>query len=250
MNLQKCKNGHFYDTDKYASCPHCAKSGAREDMHTEVLEPAGGMAHRAAPRSAPAPVRRPVQPQREAEDHRTLPVTEMSPKEPAKEPEDYRLQPAAEAISKEAGTGMQEKINPEIFEVKTEDSQNHTVGYYSRVIGTEPVVGWLVCTEGDYFGESFKLKSGRNFIGRSSGMDVVLSSDMSVSRSRHGIVVYEPRKRIFIAQPGESRELFYLNDEVVLSNMEMHAYDVLTIGTTKLMLIPCCGERFSWEDQS
>ena len=48
----------------------------------------------------------------------------------------------------------------------TED--NCTIGYYSRVIGVEPVVGWLVCTEGEYKGESFKLKSGRNFIGRAA----------------------------------------------------------------------------------
>lgn len=23
MNLQKCANGHFYDADKYQTCPHC-----------------------------------------------------------------------------------------------------------------------------------------------------------------------------------------------------------------------------------
>lgn len=23
MNIQKCTNGHFYDTDKYSGCPHC-----------------------------------------------------------------------------------------------------------------------------------------------------------------------------------------------------------------------------------
>ena len=23
MNLQKCGNGHFYDADKFQTCPHC-----------------------------------------------------------------------------------------------------------------------------------------------------------------------------------------------------------------------------------
>ena len=23
MNLRKCNNGHFFDGDKYPSCPHC-----------------------------------------------------------------------------------------------------------------------------------------------------------------------------------------------------------------------------------
>ena len=128
-----------------------------------------------------------------------------------------------------------------------EEEDNCTVGYYSRVIGVEPVVGWLVCIEGEYKGESFKLKSGRNFIGRAANMDVVLSADHSVSRFKHASVIYEPRGRQFIVSTGESRELCYLNDEVVLSNMKMEPYDVLNLGNTSLMLIPCCGERFTWE---
>ena len=27
MNLTKCSNGHFYDGDTYASCPHCGGGG-------------------------------------------------------------------------------------------------------------------------------------------------------------------------------------------------------------------------------
>ena len=27
MNLTKCSNGHFYDSDTYASCPHCGGGG-------------------------------------------------------------------------------------------------------------------------------------------------------------------------------------------------------------------------------
>ncbi|MGF0032108.1 FHA domain-containing protein [Bariatricus sp. SGI.154] len=232
MNLQKCNNGHFYDTDKYSQCPHCAKSASgAQDMVTEALNPAGTVYTEmkngaSAAQAATEPV------YQNAGTASSVPASEA-----------YQETPVAQNVSQ---ASVAPKINPNIFEVKTEE--NHTVGYYSRVIGTEPVVGWLVCTEGEYFGESFKLKSGRNFIGRSSGMDVVLSADMSVSRSKHAIIVYEPRKRLFIAQPGESRELFYLNDDVVLSNMEMHAYDTITIGTTKLMLIPCCGEKFSWDD--
>lgn len=224
MNLQKCKNGHFYDTDKNATCPHCAKSADRaSDIPTEAL-----YTEQMSGSSASQTVTEPIYQNTSQKNHEPAIKTEQ------------------EHTEQKIYTAPSQKINPSIFEVKTEE--NHTVGYYSRVIGTEPVVGWLVCIEGEYFGESFKLKSGRNFIGRSSGMDIVLSADMSVSRNKHAIIVYEPRKRVFIAQPGESRELFYLNDDVVLSNIEMHAYDVVTIGTTKLMLIPCCGEKFSWDD--
>lgn len=129
-----------------------------------------------------------------------------------------------------------------------QEEDGKTISLYQHKIGIEPVVGWLVCIEGKSFGESFKLKTGRNFIGRSNNMDVVLTGDNSVSREKHAIILYEPRKREFIAQAGESRELFYLNDEVVLNPIRLKQYDIVTIGNTSLMFFPCCGEKFSWED--
>ena len=123
-----------------------------------------------------------------------------------------------------------------------------TVSYYSNTLNAEPVVGWLACIDGDHYGESFTLKSGRNFVGRSESMDVALTGDMSVSRDKHAILIYEPKTRIFIAQAGESKELFYLNDRVVLNNEVLKNYDVLTIGNEKLIFMALCGPDFCWED--
>ena len=164
---------------------------------------------------------------------------------PAPAPAPAQPAPAAPAPTPEPAPAPAEAPEPAPDPQAEED--NCTVGYYSRVIGVEPVVGWLVCIEGEYKGESFKLKSGRNFIGRAANMDVVLSADHSVSRFKHASVIYEPRSRQFIVATGESRELCYLNDEVVLSNKRMEAYDVLNLGNTSLMLIPCCSARFTWE---
>lgn len=37
MNLKRCSNGHFYDVDKYATCPHCAgASGVDDSMASTV----------------------------------------------------------------------------------------------------------------------------------------------------------------------------------------------------------------------
>ena len=46
---------------------------------------------------------------------------------------------------------------------------------------------------------------------------------------------------------GDAKELFYLNDNVVLSATEINAYDVLSLGDTKLLFIPCCSDKFKWE---
>lgn len=126
--------------------------------------------------------------------------------------------------------------------------EEKTISIYQTRGGVEPVTGWLVCIEGVDFGRSFTLKSGKNFVGRAAGMDVELHGDNSVSREKHAILLYEPRRREFIAQAGESRELFYLNDEVVLNPVRMKQHDILTIGNTRLMFFPCCSDHFSWDD--
>ena len=77
---------------------------------------------------------------------------------------------------------------------------------------------------------------------------IPLSTDASVSREKHAIIIYEPHERTFIAQPGESSELYYLNGKVVLNNEILKSHNVLEIGNTKLLFVPLCGESFSWED--
>ena len=123
-----------------------------------------------------------------------------------------------------------------------------TIGMFKK--DGDPVVGWLVCTKGSHRGKGFPLRSGRNFIGRGSDMDVCLQGETTVSRNKHAIVLYEPRQRIFLAQMGESHELVYLNGELLLASMQMKAKDRLQIGDVELMLIPCCDADFDWADDA
>lgn len=248
MNLVRCDKGHFYDKDKNGDhCPYCAQ------MSSSAQTAAASAPQPAAPRQS-APARQPETP----------PVPQPSPQasaQTAPQPprqEAQAAQPAAPqtpippVTPSGAVSGImadtKDTMQSSVSEIMADTEDNCTIGYYSRVIGVEPVVGWLVCTEGEYRGESFKLKSGRNFIGRAANMDVVLSADHSISRYKHAAVIYEPRSRQFIVTAGESRELCYLNGDVVLSNMKMEAYDILNLGNTSLMLVPCCGKRFSWEN--
>ncbi len=140
---------------------------------------------------------------------------------------------------------------PEQPEVKVEPAWDDgvTQAYFEKKIKTDvaPVAGWLVCIEGKHIGEDFRLKAGRNFVGRSSQMDVAITKDNSVSRDRHAIVVYDPKGNNFIVQPGEARELCYVNDQPVYAAQDLHSGDKLLLGDTTLMFIPCCSENFTWE---
>lgn len=129
------------------------------------------------------------------------------------------------------------------------DSFSKTVGVYDNLGAEdiEPVVGWLVAISGEHLGEDFKLKTGRNFIGRSSEMDIALEKDNSISREKHAIILYEPKSNMFLVQPGDAKQLFYLNEKVVLEATKISAYDILSLGETNLLFIPCCSAKFNWE---
>lgn len=198
MNLQKCKNGHFYDGDLYTSCPHCGSQELEPNKTVALTPPVGD------------------------EEDKTMALSSA-----LTEPETENL----------AGGGKTENDikTISIFQDDRVETKDMT-----------PTVGWLVCTNGKYFGRDFPLKSGRNFIGRARNMDICLEGEMSVSRERHATVIYEPRQNIFLVQPGDARELFYLDEQVVLSAKEIKKNGVLQVGEVTMMLIPCCDEKFKW----
>lgn len=185
MNLIRCANGHFYDSERFSECPFC-----NQDRISTVLD--GGA------------------------DGENLYTQPLNPPDP--EPDD---------------------------DFNTDDITK-TVGYFD-VVETEPVVGWLVAISGKHLGQDFKLKAGRNFIGRADDMDVALTDDNSISRDRHAIILYEPKSNVFLVQPGEAKQLFYLNEKVVLEATKISAYDVISLGETNLLFIPCCSSKFNWE---
>ncbi|HEY6328270.1 MAG TPA: FHA domain-containing protein [Blastocatellia bacterium] len=121
-----------------------------------------------------------------------------------------------------------------------------TKGLLDAKMGVNPVVGWLVCTEGPSSGRDFRIFSERNFIGRASTMNISIPGDGSISRERHAILTYNPKKNSFSLAPGESTGLVYLNNGEVDRPTELKAYDRIQIGRTELLFVPFCGEKFQW----
>ena len=112
----------------------------------------------------------------------------------------------------------------------------------------EPAVGWLVCTEGALYGRVFELKKGENRIGNSPKLDIVLEADSQSPRCCQIIVTYDSDKRAFYADMGETRELSYINGQVLLMRLELQNRDILQVGDIKLMFIPLCGPDFAWQE--
>lgn len=120
------------------------------------------------------------------------------------------------------------------------------IGMDASPRGADPVVGWLVCLEGPDRGRDYRLHAEKNFIGRSPSMDVCIASDDTVSREKHGVIIFDPKKMSFWVLPGEAAGLVYLNGDIVHSPTQMHQDDILELGRTRLVLIPFCGGKYTW----
>ena len=89
----------------------------------------------------------------------------------------------------------------------------------------EPVVGWLVCVEGPMRGLDYRIHAGYN----------------------HAMVAFDAEEQSYYVGPSAGRNLIKVNGKTVLNAMELHSYDVISIGSTKLLFIGLCGEKFRWE---
>ncbi len=110
-----------------------------------------------------------------------------------------------------------------------------------------PVTGWLVCVEGASKGQDFRICEEYNYIGRSSKMDICIQGDPTISRENHAIIAYDTLERIFYFAPSGGGSIVRVNGKAVLGNVELKAYDRLTIGQSQFLFVPFCGENFEWK---
>lgn len=111
--------------------------------------------------------------------------------------------------------------------------------------GIDPVVGWLICIEGPGRGSDYRLHAGYNYIGREHG-DVRIPGDQQISRQNHAMVAFDEETHTYFVGPSAGRNLIHVNGKPVLNPVELQNYDVISIGTTKMLFVGLCGPHFSW----
>ena len=209
MGVSRCSQGHFYEDDKYDSCPYC-----------------GNVVHMDR---SPEAVRKAVE--EKAREQTTV----------GKGQQGDRREQKTVAKQKEDAFNEQKTVAKGV-------KQNKTQGVVAKQMGMDPVCGWLVCTKGPHRGRDFKLRSGKNFIGRSAGMDVPLTEENDIARHNHAAIIYEPKKNIFLLMPIGGTSVT-LNGEVLLEPKEINSYDILTLGGTELDFIAYCIGEKKWKKE-
>lgn len=252
-----CKNGHYYDPMLYDSCPTCAAEAAERRKAASAFssgddsgplmddfgatEPAGGFGTSSFGGGYSS-----------VEDYgKTEPVNMGS---------------ASSAGGVYFGGGDSDPTQPvnsgftDSFETGEYDSwnQNSTPGrmddmgvtepvYQGKIHGFTPIVGWLVAIEGPARGTDYRIRPGYNFIGRDEHMDICIKGDMNISRSKAAVIGYEPEEHLFLFGPSEGKSFVKVNGKAVLGQTEIKDRDIIRVGSTKLLFVPLCDERFSWD---
>lgn len=171
MQLTKCENNHFYDSDKFLSCPHCA--------------------------------------------------------------------------NQMAGVTIQDPLGANQNQIPTATPQSGNVQKYEQLTYGK-TVGWLVCIEGTMVGESFPLREGDNFIGRAANMDIALIYETTVSREKHAVISYDPKKNVCVLYSQNHHDQTFCNARQVKSRRTLKNRDVITFGDCSFIFVPFCNSSFSW----
>lgn len=226
MKLTQCDRfkNHYYDGDKYTSCPHCAKLGFGNAPERHEKASKHTAAEHATHVSSPA---------RDTSSDKTVMLTRA-----LYDDEDVSEKSMNEQIKKVGVSGNPEDIK--------------TVAMYGFDTEIDPVTGWVVAISGPEKGKSFEIRSGKNTLGREGAenvVDISLSSDHKVSRGIQAIIIYEPQKREFLLQVSNGSSLVYLNSQLLMEFSHIEAYDQITIGETDLLFVPFCSDRFSWDNE-
>ena len=257
-NKTQCPYGHFYNADRYPGCPTCnpsLSSVAKNSPADDGLAAAPPQKVTTASRTSFSPLPQSgaaVAPTESVFGDNAARGQNVSPLEKTASVFQPPLFvpvapiPAVPVQEEEAPPSLQDAVAAAVSYQDMEDVK--TVAMWNAPSGTEPVVGWLVCVSGAYFGQSFPLKAGNNAVGRAMNMDIPLAQEPSVSRNKHCVITFEPQSQTFYVQQGESSGLTYLNGSMVLTPAQMKANDRVRLGQAEFFLFPLCEGDFRWEN--
>lgn len=138
--------------------------------------------------------------------------------------------------------------NPDVVPIKlpgADYGDEKTVGVFRAESGIEPVVGWLVCTQGKERGRAYLLHVGRNFVGRAMKSDICIADDREVSGEDHCSIVYEPRRITYMIARGNGESVL-INGEPLESTYILMGEEEIQIGASIFVFIPYCKEGRTW----
>lgn len=220
QKIISCPEGHYYDANRYTSCPYCSSGG-----FSPTIDPFSQGDAPPANTSSPGPTAVPG-----GFGYGSGRGTEA-------------------AASVNYGNFAPTEAPPVKSRVAESMSKTQFVDSSTPAGKAAPVVGWLTAITGSCRGTDYRIHTGYNYIGREAG-DICIRGDNTISAEKDANVTYVPQtKKFYIAHELGKNVLLVNNLPVIGGSIELNTHDVITIGTTKLIFVALCGEKFSWGDE-
>lgn len=174
----------------------------------------------------------------------TVPLSDSTPADnsfPSTVPLDGFVAPAPQI-----NNAVQDNVIPHTMPVDNSFTPTMYVDGAVNEKGILEVRGWLVCLEGEKRGEDFKIRGEKNTIGRGNENDIKLDFDNSISKGVNATISYDTRNNKFFIIPGESKNNIYINNDMLMTPVELKDYDVIEFGNTKMIFRSLCNDMFNW----
>jgi len=216
QKIVSCPQGHYYDANKYQSCPYC-NSGSFSPTIDPFSDAQSGRGSGQTQEPGQGSFTPTIDPMGVPKGGNDSFIPTMDPHAPA--------------------GGHNERMSVTQF-VDT-----------SSASPTAPVTGWLIALSGALKGTDFRIHTGYNYIGRERG-DIIIRGDSTISAEKDANITYVPQtRRFYIAHELGKNVLLVNNLPVIGGTTELKDYDIITVGMTKLLFRSLCCDAFSWEDE-
>lgn len=231
MNLTRCKTGHYYDADKFIECPHCDQNVTKTDVSRRGTTFGRGT------------------------------ETRSKRSQKLRDPE---RKSSSDILAKSQSSSMTQNIwastDEDVQESKSMTDELATIVSYGSVQSqvvrplmneniSSPVVGWLVCVQGELFGRGMSLVDGRTRIGSSVEMEIRLVNDRNIERINHAVIMFRSSSKEFLLLGEESQGMVYVNGKSYGNkNVKIQNRDFIQVGNTIFRFVPLCGNDFDWSN--
>lgn len=257
MPMKRCEaNLHFYDMEKYKTCPYCEGQKVDKRPAPRTQEKSEDSQSRLSPTVLV-----------DSDDQRPTSVSDASQDGPmdgqlTKEaapaaPHPEKSPPPAPEPASEPGARRRIPRSSSEFPVSPEQSAAEAAAAEGpgstavhdgmTLVVFNPVVGWLVCTDGPDMGHDYHIKAGINEIGREADpeVDIVIRGDNLISPRYHAEIQYDPEENVFYLIQ-KKNEAVMINGVKVKRPTRLNPYDTIQLGDTSLLFVPLCSDKFQW----
>lgn len=144
----------------------------------------------------------------------------------------------------QGGNISSKPIDRSMQETQVADDLLTQAGTHPQPTRVRPVVGWLVCVQGNDIGKDFRLHANFNSVGRGENQDVRINDDY-VSRE-HFVVSYDMVNNRYFADMGQGKTFVYINGYPLGARTQLRKGDQIKVANTLLVFIPLEQQDVKW----